>query len=80
MKEHQLTIVGCEDGDWYGIYVDGKLYDQNHSLDARLFSEIISKYRYFEHLTERMTLSSEQMDELGNILPYKLEHILEIIK
>ncbi len=80
MREHQLTLVGCEEGDWHGIYVDGKLHNQNHSLNARLFSEIISKYQYFERLIEKMTLSSKQMDELGGILPYKFEHILEIVK
>ncbi len=33
-KMPQITFVNSEDGDWVGVYLDGKLVQQDHSLDC----------------------------------------------
>jgi hypothetical protein len=31
-KDKQISIVSSEDGDWQGIYIDGKLEYEGHSI------------------------------------------------
>ena len=34
MVKDKIVLVGGEDGDWEGLYVNGKLKAENHSLSA----------------------------------------------
>lgn len=35
IKKQEVTLVSALSGDWVGLYVDGELRAQNHSLRAR---------------------------------------------
>jgi len=37
----RIDIVAAEDGDWEGLYIDGKLAAEGHSLDTRRVVEAL---------------------------------------
>jgi len=73
-----ITYVTDEGGDWAGLYVDGKLVDQNHSLDVGMvFADLARlgynlEYSYFE-------IKETAWDSLGH-LPEALDEIPEDAK
>ena len=75
MKEVSLTFISCESGDWEGLYVDGVLFEQGHSITTNDFLELISKYRHFSGVINTYELTDQQMEELGFLLPEKLNEI-----
>lgn len=36
-----ITVVGCPDGDWEGLYVDGRLVFEGHSIQWRQMLEAL---------------------------------------
>jgi hypothetical protein len=36
MNGAELVLIGNQVCDWEGIYVNGKLFEENHSLDKNL--------------------------------------------
>jgi len=80
MAEVVLTIVGCERGDWYGIYVNGKLFTEGHDLTQSDFCELISKYQHFDSEIGKLDIVDKQMDELGGTFPYTFEELLNVIE
>lgn len=47
----QVAYVTDVSGDWEGIYVDGKLVDESHSLDPRRVLEAIG-VQFTHHNTD----------------------------
>jgi len=37
-----VDIVHVVSGDWEGLYVNGKLYDEGHSIPLRIFKQVLS--------------------------------------
>jgi len=70
------TMVSARFDDWEGLYIDGELFEEGHSIHwSRLLQKLIekgvdlSKYKltsFPRYLTE------EDGDELGGSLPKKL--------
>lgn len=41
MTDKKVDIVSAEGGDWQGLYVDGKLAYENHSIDWDDFVQVL---------------------------------------
>lgn len=68
-----LTYVTNTDGDWEGIYIDGKLHHEAHSIPAYVWfavTGICSDRSEFE-------VKSEWLEEQGDTFPNKFEDIPE---
>ena len=64
MAEYYVTLVKSEDGEWEGLYFNGELWDQNHSISlADALAAICSAAGF--HFTERWV----EMD------PYNFNHL-----
>lgn len=53
----KFTLVRPECADWEALYIDGKLADEGHSLDASRVLECIEKYLVCEF--EQIEISDE---------------------
>lgn len=69
-----VTIVGCESGDWSGLYVDGVLECEGHQIYERDYIELIRKYKVFKDVA-CFQITGEHMDSLGSNFPNKLEDV-----
>jgi hypothetical protein len=67
MTKKDIHLVNSEAGDWQGLYINGKLWREGHSLSVRDIVEAI--------MTEGMTYRvSEVVMEDGN-LPQTIEEL-----
>jgi len=39
----KAIMAGDEDGDWYGLYLEGEIVDQGHSVNLR---EVLAHFGY----------------------------------
>jgi hypothetical protein len=60
--------------DWEGVYLDGKLIDQGHSLDLR---EVLTTLGFH---VESQYVIGEELDEFGNSFPTSLEEFKTYLK
>jgi hypothetical protein len=68
-----IVIAKSGDGDWAGIYVDGVLYKEDHSLTPYDVLNILGiSYR-------GVTLSNERIECEGGRFPTSLQDLEEII-
>jgi hypothetical protein len=69
----KATIVGCAQGDWQGLYIDGKRLDgvEGHSLRI---DEVLEALGY---QVERIETSDSWMEDNSNPLPESLAAIPE---
>lgn len=68
-----LTLVKSDDGDWEGLYFDGCLCDENHSLNAPDVLEVVQQYICTE--TEVIVIDSEWLINESGLLPARLTEI-----
>ena len=52
MDNDVIDYVSGADGDWEAVYVNGKVYAQNHSIDVHHWLSLIEEvgYQYFHDL------------------------------
>lgn len=65
----RIDHITTEDGDWEGIYVNGVLKEENHSL---------ATFQVLESLGlpfNKRELTGNEMDALGNSLPKLIEEL-----
>lgn len=48
MSAVKITLVSGDDGDWIGMYVDGELKAEGHSLSERRVLEVLKSVYEFE--------------------------------
>lgn len=60
-KQPKITLVGVEEGDWIGLYIDGKLVRDGHSIDERMMLEFLSAE--FDFTYEVGTADQEWLEE-----------------
>jgi len=65
MKRVSLFHAGS--GDWVGMYVDGELVDEGHSLQESELLGILSKYLGFEFTN--LYSEDEYLERYGNGCP-----------
>ena len=82
MKKINLVLLSVE--DWKGLYVNGKIFDQGHSIELeRFFKSIIGQEIIIESfISKYIDLPEENYDliKCGNRFPDKLEEVLEYEK
>jgi hypothetical protein len=74
MEGKLITIIGCESGDWEGLYVNGILHYEGHSIYARDFIDLIKKFKVFKDV-ECFEITDEHMEELGASFPDDLRDV-----
>lgn len=79
MEGKEITIVSCESGDWCGLYVEGVLEIEGHSLLKEDFINLIRKYKVFKDVIH-FVISEEHMEWLGGNFPSKLQDVNYIDK
>lgn len=79
MESVSLTHVSVESGDWEGIYINGKLEVEGHSIAVSDFLSIISEYKSFGFVTS-IEVSDENMEKLGYILPSTIDELSKVCK
>lgn len=72
MSAVKVTRVHDEHGEWEGLYVDGTLVDEGHSLDTHDVLTILGKE--FEFEVDEVEANGEWMEENGR-LPTKLSQV-----
>lgn len=65
----KLNIVMSEEGDWEGLYLDGNLVAQGHSITARDALEAIG------HKVDWSEATTAQLEQHGNSLPDNLSEL-----
>jgi hypothetical protein len=76
----KLTYVLFGD-DWEGIYINGKLFSQNHSLAGQEFVDAINSTNITEAQTVDLSdISEEDIEKLCWELPEKLNDLKKFIK
>jgi len=69
-----IHIVSNEDGDWYGLYINGNLECEGHRLSHRdIFDALGYKFDSIE-------LKNYQFEEFGDRCPKDISEVLEIKK
>lgn len=74
MEGYLMTIINCESGDWEGLYVNGILQYEGHSINARDFINLIRKYKVFKDV-QCFEISDEHMEKLGSSFPHNLRDV-----
>ncbi|MBM7598232.1 hypothetical protein JOC34_000589 [Virgibacillus halotolerans] len=67
------TITVVTGDDWSGVYIDGLLDREGHSIDCSDMLEIIDSYKCFKNVAD-YEIDLEYLEDLGS-LPYKFEDI-----
>lgn len=77
-----VSLIETEDGDWVGLYVNGELIDEGHSLTSYQWIKVIKEYKHFdkvdiyivdEEIADKgfpVVLTPQYLEELS---PYKTE-------
>ena len=75
--DKRLVLIYLD--DWEGVYVDGKLYGEDHSLDdTKFWIELVSKFRL--SLDDyRSQYIGDKVDEDFNSLPETLDELYKIV-
>lgn len=71
----KVVIAIVDDGDWEGLYVNGELENQGHSIGSHGFIELINKYKTFESV-ESVYVTEEFVENLGGF-PADIEIVLD---
>lgn len=79
MSENNLVIVKTENGDWEGIYVNGTLFTEGHSLSTDDYCDLISMYKTFNPDIKRIEVTMEQMEEFAGYFPNDYKELEKIL-
>lgn len=60
---NKVTIVNSTDGDWSGLFVNGKISFQSHSLPKHEMLDILSKNQPFEY--EELEVDGDWLADIG---------------
>jgi hypothetical protein len=71
MEGPKVVLVGCEAGDWEGIYVDGTLAREGHKLEVWDVLEALG----LSDKVESKDCTDENMEDMGWSLPAKLKDL-----
>jgi hypothetical protein len=58
-------LVFVQTDDWQGFYVNGKLHNEGHKMEASDWLELLRESRYFTSI-ESFWVNEEYMHDLGN--------------
>lgn len=74
--ERDIKLVRNEDGDWEGLYIDGVLVRENHSLNV---VDVLDDLVELKILTgyDVAIVDEEDMELLGGSLPNDFEDIIK---
>lgn len=75
MPKASLIICNSECGDWSGLYVNGKLFHEGHSLDEQIWCDLIINYKEFTGTIDCYWFDEDSMIELGDRFPDSFEDI-----
>ena len=79
MKKLNLVLLAVD--DWQCLYVNGKSFDQGHSIEfERFFISIIGQeiiIESFEHIYLELSEDNEHLINYGNRFPESLENVVE---
>lgn len=82
MEKLDLVLLSVE--DWQGLYVNGILFDQGHSIELERFIKVIIGREVFIEGFEDIYLElgddNLDLDNYGNRFPEKLEEVIEYQK
>jgi hypothetical protein len=69
-----VKLIHVHTDDWEGIYVDGLINTQNHSLNSSDWIDVISWHQLFQEEIERYYVNYEYMEYAGEF-PSRFENI-----
>lgn len=70
MTKVAFLTSGC--GDWIGMYIDGKLVTEGHSIPEREVAGLILGFLNIKHVE-----GSEFLEEYGNHCPATWDEVLQ---
>lgn len=73
VKTADVVVVNSSDGDWQGVYLNGKLIDQGHYNHADELLSYLCKEHILITSVETNTVPSERLNKTG-WLPQLLEN------
>jgi hypothetical protein len=68
-----VTLCTSTDCDWIGLYLDGQLWTEKHSLSNSDWIELIT-YHYIESVTQ-YEVDNEWLEDQGGTFPEQLNDI-----
>lgn len=74
MERYKLTLVRSDDGDWEGIYVNGVLHIEGHSLISRDWVDLLSECKNISEV-DYFVIEGKCLEEIGASLPHYLSDI-----
>jgi len=75
MKPAEITIVCVESGDWVGLFVNGELFCDGHSLTDRDWTDVIERFGCFDQNVDSFEISDEHIESLGASFPKNLSDV-----
>ncbi len=67
------------DGDWEGLYIDGMLIDEGHSLSLYAVLEELANRKAPITSLLKICLGDQQMETLGNSCPFSLDEVVTVL-
>lgn len=74
MADVKITFVSAEAGDWVGMYIDGKLVDEGHSIPPHRILNAMARCFEFQH--EHIECSDKTFEESGGSMPKRLSEVI----
>ena len=63
---NKIVITNSECGDWSGIYVNGILFYEGHSIDNSVWIDVIKRYKVFSGEIHSYWIADEWLENRGN--------------
>lgn len=67
-KENHIITVYCD--DWEGVYINGEIEYESHSVGSFAWTTIISKYQHFNSDIKSFEVDFDYMSDRGNLPHY----------
>lgn len=74
-QKNRVAIVNFDSGDWEGIYVNGILEYEGHSIPTHILLHIMVKYQAFDDEYDSYWIANTDGLEVSSPLPDKFEDI-----
>lgn len=79
MEKLNLVLLAVD--DWQGLYINGKLFDQGHSIEfERFLRSMIGRQIIVENFKDHyleLDEDNEYLENYGHTFPIKLEDVVE---
>ena len=75
----KVFYVSCNEGDWCGLYLNGKLFHEGHSISAHEWMLMIESLASNGEYYDADNKFGENLDAFGGHFPQELEDLLEYI-